>query len=443
MRIDALFSRLAALLLIAALATPRISLSANGAGGLRLEDLFLASALFLTLPRLVSMTRNATRVSGPVVAYSLMLFIQLLSSFFAVLRGDLTIDESLPIVLKLAEFVLPATVMSALFTRDRTVVGRWALLLLQLVFVIFLLLDLLELNFTARFSGRATGNTGGPYEAAMIAGFLASYALYVQGSLPRYLLAVVALVTTQSRITLIAMILLVTRHLRRMLIKVGPAPFAIAIGVTLLALAVALPESGIVKRLQESSKDSGVPMANLIRSIQAPASRLAYFDLTYNSQSTFDLVNQSSDGSTTVRVIRWTALIKLTFSRLDRFLFGNGPGYVGLAMDGAYTRLFVESGAIGLGFYIWFLIRAFRSTDNPLLREYLILLMVSAAFIDLFYSMKVMLLLWMLISLSRHQHLNRRDVRRAVARVLRPIPRAPVRASLPPLPPPVRHPLQR
>ena len=48
MRIDALFSRLAALLLIAALATPLISLSANGAGGLRLEDLFLASALFLT-----------------------------------------------------------------------------------------------------------------------------------------------------------------------------------------------------------------------------------------------------------------------------------------------------------------------------------------------------------------------------------------------------------
>jgi hypothetical protein len=79
--------------------------------------------------------------------------------------------------------------------------------------------------------------------------------------------------------------------------------------------------------------------------------------------------------------------------------FGYSPGYFGQAVDGNYIRVLGETGLIGAAVFIMFLVAVYNSgVPGSITRDCLIIVSVTALFIDIFWSSKVMALLWFLSS---------------------------------------------
>jgi len=98
-----------------------------------------------------------------------------------------------------------------------------------------------------------------------------------------------------------------------------------------------------------------------------------------------------------VRVYRWATLVKTTVSHMDSIVIGLGPSFGSVAVDGYYVRLFAEGGLAGLLMFL-FCIRALikpQAGVSTAFREFVIIVVVTAFFIDIFTSYKTMILLWL------------------------------------------------
>ena len=93
-------------------------------------------------------------------------------------------------------------------------------------------------------------------------------------------------------------------------------------------------------------------------------------------------------------------------------LIGLGPGWGGVAVDGSYVRVFGEGGLLGLVAFLYLcgvLLRRFVGS----IRYYVIALLVTGLFIDIFVSLKPMMLLWALVGAASRPRIlfgDRRDL---------------------------------
>ncbi len=81
----------------------------------------------------------------------------------------------------------------------------------------------------------------------------------------------------------------------------------------------------------------------------------------------------------------------------DSVVIGLGPSFASTAVDGYYTRVFTETGFAGGLVFLASMLSFWqrRSRRQWAFREFIIIMLVSGCFIDIFTAYKPMILLWL------------------------------------------------
>lgn len=281
-------------------------------------------------------------------------------------------------------------------------------------------------------SSRASGNTNGPYELAAVAAFLMCYLGYGQRQKLSGFLAFLFIVLSAARITFIGAIVSLLRRLllssRKRLVPKVALLATMCIGALVI---VFLP------RVIELSSPSDSPLlltSRLATSSYSLIDLKAVYDAAPVYRTSQDYVDDmfddalnlatesSGDVSGMIRAYRWTTLLKTTLSNLDSIIVGVGPSFGTAAVDGYFVRVFVETGFLGLATFAFFLWALFKGNfaSQWSFREYVLILTVTACFIDIFVSYKPMLLLWLWHGMNQNIAVRRKRVellgRRALVR---------------------------
>lgn len=256
---------------------------------------------------------------------------------------------------------------------------------------------------------RAIANTGGPWELAAVSAFLVIY--FSHEKIMKFtVMSLFILILTQSRITLIGtgFVFFVKniRNIKDMLRKRWT--FLSGIFVLIFSLAFIgyglinftkndVNSSGIISRINSFVNNETVNELLIIYENTKPATnRQDYFNQTYDEGLDEIISNASGgDASAFIRFTRWVTLVKTVIENPATILVGLGPSYAGKAIDGNYVRIFVETGFLGLITFIIFLTTFFKYEKNKLLIDYMIVLSITAIFIDIFVTFKAMFLFWM------------------------------------------------
>jgi hypothetical protein len=258
----------------------------------------------------------------------------------------------------------------------------------------------------SRFNAvRASGNTNGPYELAIVAAFFLCFFGYQERKKLSATAAFALLVLTASRITFVGTaISFMMRTLLRNRSKLRT--LALAAAFLLAAWGVSAwiqPHPGaegnsesLNNRLNNSSSLLSVSDLSALWDV-VPTYRTEgdYFQGAFIDAGEFAFVS-GKDASGMIRVYRWAALLKTTVSSFDSVVIGLGPSFGSAAVDGYFVRVFIETGLIGLIAFLLFA-RALllqRNGAHGAFREFVIILLVTACAIDVFTSYKAMLLLW-------------------------------------------------
>ncbi|MXF46382.1 hypothetical protein GR294_07445 [Raoultella sp. Lac2] len=256
---------------------------------------------------------------------------------------------------------------------------------------------------------RAIANTGGPWELAAVAAFLMSYFVMTKNATFSALSSFMLLLT-QSRITLVGAVLVlifgnmasVAKIIRKKIVIFCICILSIssliyvAYTSTISEQNSATSASGVTARFETfGSNDTLSTLDDIFTNTKAANNRQDYFNKTYG-EGLNDIITSSGDGDTSafIRFTRWVTLVKTTSSNLVTLLIGLGPSYAGKAVDGNYVRIFVETGIFGLLSYFIFLISCLRNIKQKLLINYVLILAVTALFIDIFVTFKAMFFFW-------------------------------------------------
>lgn len=257
---------------------------------------------------------------------------------------------------------------------------------------------------------RAIANTGGPWELAGVSAFLLCYFFQERISIFALLSAAI-LVLTQSRITLVGSIFVLSfANFQGMIFFLRRKSMVLlSLGFVFAVICYSL-YSTIIGDVKENfnspdvtariesffSNDTLSRLVDIYAHTDAAASRNDYFDKTYGSSLNSIMgAPNSGDASAFIRFTRWVTLVKTTNNDLTSILIGLGPSYASKAVDGNYIRLFAETGIIGLTLYILFIINALIYIKNKIIRNYVFILVITALFIDIFVTHKTMFLFWL------------------------------------------------
>jgi len=265
---------------------------------------------------------------------------------------------------------------------------------------------------------RASGNTNGPYELAAVAGFLLCYLGYLERKKLSGSVALLLIILSAARITFVGAGLSLIRVLfrrsrHRTLVAIA---LAAAAGIGMVAT------SQLPRILETTVSDdsplllaarlggSSIPLDEL-ESVYAAAptypTSTSYVEGMFVSASALAR-DESVDVSGMIRAYRWTTLIKTTLSSPDSIVLGLGPSFGTVGVDGYFVRAFIETGVVGLVLFALFIKTLFSGTPPKQwpFREYVVILLVTGCFIDIFVSYKPMLLLWLWHGLNQHSSMD-------------------------------------
>lgn len=273
------------------------------------------------------------------------------------------------------------------------------------VWYLIIIVILQGLGILETFGGfsveRASAITAGPFELAVVASFLMFYFLTEQKKTilrgANLVLALALIVLTQSRITLSAVcFVLFLWYFYHCKAYLSSRFYIFALIVLPITAGVFASEtaSGLTERLEHLTamdfSDLWLTLANLP---QVNSSE-QYFELAYDDL----LENISSvqgDASAYIRFYRWALLIKMNAGNLMLFILGSGPSFASVAVDGHYVRFFSETGILGLSLYLMFIFYIYKySKSSYLMKHYVLTMLISALFIDIYTSSKAMFLFW-------------------------------------------------
>jgi hypothetical protein len=385
----------------------KIFLIRFGEAGLRPDDLLILSS-FTALAVFGEVRR--TPVSLPLKLYLVYTVIGFISASWNAWQGRVGLVYSLVFVTRLLEYVCFYYIGYAL-ARSRfrlTHVATWYLYLLCVLVP-------LQIPGWVPVPGdlghtRASGNTNGPYELAVVCGFLLCYVAYRKRNFWIGAASVVLIVLTASRITLIATVLSLlhfavtrTRSIGKV-ITLASALLFVGGGLYVLSSS-GLVHIGAFERLQNSNS-LDVSDARVVYDA-APVAKNAteYMQGSFQDLNGFDTADFEGDMSGLIRFTRWLTLLKTNFAHIDSIIIGLGPSFGSAAVDGYYMRCYVETGSVGLLAFLAFLAAMIfsRRGSNWYFREYLMIMIVSSIFIDIFLSYKSMMLLWLWHGMNQYR----------------------------------------
>lgn len=277
-------------------------------------------------------------------------------------------------------------------------------------------------------SSRAIANTGGPWEFAAVSAFFVVYFLCARNWL-YFSISLILLVLSESRITLFSILIIIIFNYffsaydmkKNRLIF-----FACVIPPVLLVLALVSSLNGMAGfQLNAPSDGVGVvgrflsifdasnidAITDIVAKIPGARSSDEYNDLTYSSEFLASAASADGDASAIIRFSRWVSLFKSVIMSGDSLIIGLGPSFAGLAVDGNYTRIFAETGILGIVLYTFFachaLVFLYKRNEKQLFL-YFLSLCFTALFIDVFVTYKAMFLFWFMFgyALCRRQMLR-------------------------------------
>lgn len=383
------------LLALMLLVLPRFFLIPIEDTGVRTEDILL----LLLIPGTAKVLWMQRKQMGPVVrAFALYFGIVIFSSVLAGVTGKMSTVVALAFGLRPALYACAFIVgyrLSLLGIR-----GRYGLidlgvivLILNLAWGIGTSVGILP-NVASFHPSRLSGLTNGPYElSAMLCLF--GVAFLACRRFKPLAGSVFALIWTQSRAALAAFVLQVLwsslrgRSLGR---------WVMAFGAVMLLFSVAT-----LRDTQEASFAETMELvADLGTSFfQAALTREDYFEAAYSDSANSAIASGEGDPSALIRVARWSMVWATAVHSVTSFLFGMGPGYYSVALDGNYVRLVGETGLLGLLAFVWVGVRLYRSMAGSQYQQMMLSLLVQLAimaiFIDVFVSLKIMCLFWMFV----------------------------------------------
>ncbi|MFE8117182.1 hypothetical protein [Brenneria goodwinii] len=379
----------------------------NILSSIRIDDVIIVLFLFVYLVsggQLLFFIRKKT-----VIWFLVYILVCMFSSFYNSITGDVSLLSSLLFSLRPFEYFL---YIALGYELARLSINPDNSLKIYVFYCLVLIIGQTfgVIGGISNFSfNRAIANTGGPWELAAVSAFLTMYFI-LNRKLINGLLSTIILILTQSRITLVGTaIVLLFRNYRQIFFIFRKSTAIVGSGVILIFcvsyFGVSLVSSkndisstttGVAVRFESfSSNDTISGIESILSNTQAAQNRQDYFNKTYG-ESLDNILSTSGDGdaSAFIRFTRWVTLIKTACSDTMSFLIGLGPSYAGKAVDGNYVRIFIETGIIGIFTYIIFLFSFFKHVKDKLLINYIIILVVTALFIDIFVTFKAMFLFW-------------------------------------------------
>jgi hypothetical protein len=275
-------------------------------------------------------------------------------------------------------------------------------------------------------ASRASGNTNGPYELGAVAAFLLCYLSYRNKERFTGIIAFTLIILSGARSVLagaaISLLRILSPRSNRLMLKFALialpgflfVAFLSAAGIFLASGSSLNSKSVILQRF--STATSVGSMADTAAAYEASPSYQSSAEYSEGAFVNAIALAQQNEGDASglMRVFRWSALLKSTLENVDTTLIGLGPSFGTSAVDGYFVRVFVETGVIGLGLFLWFLWSLFSSNqDSPWqFREFVLIVMVTAISIDIFVSYKTMLLLWLWHGMNEYQVEKRTSTKR-------------------------------
>lgn len=378
-------------ILVVAIFSFKINLISIGGSGIRVDDLLI----FLLVTVILA---NLKKKFGPINNKPIFLtLILVVFSFFSVYINNqlhglplLTgIMYSIRIVEYMLFFYIGYYLANSKFNLDSFVkfyiIYAFVLIMLQTFHII---------PVVSGFSvGRAIANTGGPWELAVVISFMVFYSYQnIQNKLYFYL-SFLILFLTQSRITTFAVLLiLLIAYLKKLTVKrIFIFTTIISIGILVILFSNIELIDRYLNILNMSTFES---LLEIVSRFDYNIDRNYYLAMTYG-ENLSNILSMDGDSSALIRFTRWTILLGMTFSTYLSILIGIGPSFAGAAVDGNYVRLFIETGIIGLFLFLYIIYIIFKSTKNDfVMRSYLITIIITAIFIDIYTTYKAMVLLW-------------------------------------------------
>jgi hypothetical protein len=384
----------------------KVVLIGVGESGIRADDFLILIALVLLLARgdlgRVKRSRSFNIYLGFVAA-------NIVSTVWNSAAGRISPSLSVFFVIRLPQYMV-FYYLGHWVARNSINLSRVLSIYLGMLCVAVPLQMLGLLPVTGAFGGittRAVGNTNGPYELAAVGAFLLCYLGYWQKKRIGGLFSVGLILLSASRVTSLATAfsaikvgLRRVRSRRQRVIGIASIAALVIAGIVVVRStsgSSAKEQVGIVGRLNSAA--SGTSINTLTE---------AYNDAPVYATSTdylagefltafYQGISGEGDASGMMRVFRWATLIKSTLGRYDSVLVGLGPSFGSAAVDGYFVRVFVETGLLGLVLFLWFvqsLMKDHAQSSWPF-REYMIIMLCTATFIDIFVSYKPMLFLWL------------------------------------------------
>lgn len=398
------------------LAGPRLVLVPFGGSSLRLEDLILAGLLLLVVARWAQITNYGYRATGVLI----LSVVTALSIALATVAGSINFLSGILYGARQLEYwvVFPLVWLAVRergesFQRGLIRVLKWVTLI-QVSVALLQVAGVLNLGFSKFALDRGAGLTAGPYELGALCAALACFWI-ARGEFALGAVASLGVLLSSSRISLLALVVglavvavMFFRTSERQ-VKVRLNPRTVGGLLVLLAVVTATSTTALASiagplrdRVESTSLTSTWTYAGQYAAFVTPPENSAeYAEVAYASIADgvdFGLLGASGDTSNLVRFYRWQILLDSTDGPAE-YLFGHGPSFAGPSVDGAFLRVFIEGGILGLA--AWGLL--FRRVSKGATAGFVGVVAtfcVGALFIDVIFAMRPMILFWILAALS-------------------------------------------
>lgn len=399
---------------------PRVQILAVFQTGIRFDDGFLLLLLPGVLRRWADLPTSLRRTGIGLVTLT-----SLVSALIATMAGHVTAVSSMLFAVRVSEYwiIFPALLIGGCANRAQFIVRFSKILraatVLQVGIAGLQVILGINIGFSKFSYVRGAGLTAGPYELGAICAALACF-WYGQRRYTLFLVAVVGVLISSSRASLAAVVIVIlwmaianrrtgrSRAPNESVIKKYPAVVVVVV-TAVFALAVGtLPlwQASLIGPIQARAADTSLlatwteahQMVTGMLPIETSAeyAQIAYTDI---GQNVLNGQNGLNDQSSLVRFYRWNLLLKSMTAR-GSWIMGLGPSFAGLSVDGGLLRIFVETGLAGILSWILFFRRVVRFSSIWLSGAMLTLL-IGAAFIDIQFAMRPMIVIWSLLAFDR------------------------------------------